>query len=286
MSTASDSQSIENQVIDRYAVVGNPIAHSKSPAIHARFADQTKQSLCYVAQLVTEGEFKQAADIFFHAGGRGLNITVPFKLDAWAYADQQSARAKRAAAVNTLIKQEDGSVLGDNTDGCGLYRDITDNLGWEIAGKSVLVLGAGGAVRGVLEPLLAGNPKKIVVANRTVEKAQGLAEQFRDLGDIVGCGFADLNGEPFDLVINGTSASLQGDLPPLPSGLFTENGCSYDMMYGAETTVFNQWAKEQGVTRIADGLGMLVEQAAESFRLWRGIKPETKAVISDLRAQL
>jgi shikimate dehydrogenase len=272
--------------VDKYAVFGNPIKHSKSPQIHAAFAAETDQQLSYRAQLVAKDDFAGAARSFFAKGGKGLNITVPFKLDAFEFADQLSDRARRAGAVNTLALQEDGSIYGDNTDGVGLVRDISQNLAWEIAGKRVLLLGAGGAVRGVLEPLLRKKPSHLVVANRTVDKARQLAGDFKDLGDIRGCSFDALQGAHFDLVINGTSASLSGELPPLPAHLLTDEGCAYDMMYGPEPTPFMRWAAENAAWAVADGLGMLVEQAAESFCIWRGLRPRTGPVIEQLRGEL
>lgn len=282
----SESQQM-NAEPDRYAVFGNPIRHSKSPQIHTAFAEQTGQQLIYRAQLVELGHFDEAARSFFTSGGRGLNITVPFKLDAFAFADELSGRARRAGAVNTLARQDDGSIYGDNTDGIGLVRDLHDNLGWEIAERRVLLLGAGGAVRGILEPLLRRHPARLVIANRTVDKALALAAAFSDLGvDIEGCGLEALPGRSFDLVINATSASLAGELPPLPDGLLSDSGCCYDMMYGAEPTPFMRWAAGQTAWAVADGLGMLVEQAAESFCIWRGVRPETRRVIEQLRASL
>jgi len=267
---------------DLYAVMGNPIGHSKSPQIHTAFAKITDQDMLYSAILVPLESFDAAVDDFFRRGGKGLNITVPFKENAWRYADDFSTRAQRAQAVNTLIRQADGRVLADNTDGVGMVRDITVNQGVSIEGKRVLVLGAGGAVRGVLQPLLEQQPSAVVVANRTVSKAQALADDFNDLGRIQGCGFSDVEGE-FDLIINGTSASLAGELPPLPISCVTATTVSYDMMYGAETTVFNQWALDHGAAKAIDGLGMLVEQAAEAFRLWRGVLPPTAGVMAAIR---
>ncbi len=271
---------------DKYAVFGNPIAHSKSPQIHKLFAEQTQQNLVYEKQLVDEEQFQQAADNFFNAGGKGLNITVPFKLDAYSYVSKTTERARKAGAVNTLIKNSDGTVLGDNTDGFGMVSDIVDNAGWEISGKRVLILGAGGAVRGVLQPVLEKQPAQLVIANRTVAKALQLAKGFADLGKIQSCGFEDLEGLKFDLVINGTSASLSGDLPPLPEKLLAENANCYDMMYGAELTVFLQWAKAHNAKGLRDGLGMLVGQAGESFYQWRGVRPNTEVVIKALRENL
>lgn len=271
--------------MDRYAVFGNPVAHSKSPQIHGMFAQQTGEALAYEKQQV-ESNFPQAVTRFFEGGGAGLNITVPFKLEAYDYADQLTERATNAGAVNTLKRLDDGSILGDNTDGFGMVSDITANLGWPISGKRVLLLGAGGAVRGVLQPLLQEQPAQLVIANRTVSKAQDLATAFTDYGAVEACRFEDLVGRQFDVVINGTSASLGGDLPPLPEHLLATGAACYDMMYGAQPTVFLQWAKQQGCLRIADGLGMLVGQAAESFLLWRGVKPETATVIEALREAL
>lgn len=276
---------------DSYAVFGNPVQHSKSPQIHQAFAQQTAQDLSYNKQLVELEQFEQTAQTFFHGAGRGLNITVPFKTQAYEFADQLNQRARQAGAVNTLIKQADGSVVGDNTDGVGMLRDISDNLGWQLKGKTVLVLGAGGAVRGILAPLLAHRPKHLVIANRTVTKAVQLATGFKKEAEkagckIIACGFDDLDKSQFDVVINGTAASLAGDLPPLPETLLADSAACYDMMYGAQPTVFMQWASTHGALQVADGLGMLVEQAAESFYLWRGVRPETASVIAQLRAEL
>ena len=271
---------------DRYAVFGNPIKHSRSPQIHAAFAAQTGQHVSYRAQQVELGQFASAAGEFFSSGGKGLNITVPFKLDAYQFANELSGRARRAGAVNTLALQSDGSIYGDNTDGVGMVRDIHDNLGWEITARRVLLIGAGGGIRGVLEPLLRRHPSLVVIVNRTVEKAQQLAREFSDLGDVRACSFDALAGNQFDLVINGTSASLAGQLPPLPEQLLADNCSCYDMMYGAMPTPFMRWAAEQTAWAVADGLGMLVEQAAESFCIWRGVRPETHAVIDAIRSSL
>lgn len=270
---------------DLYAVFGNPINHSKSPAIHRQFAEQTGQDMHYTKQLVNEGEFEQAAQNFFAQGGKGLNITVPFKLKAFDFAQKRTPRAERAGAVNTLARLSDGSILGDNTDGIGMIHDM-HNLGWEIQGKRVLILGAGGAVRGILQPLLEESPARVTIANRTLSKAEALAKSFLDLGDIQAKSFDQLVGDSFDIVINGTSASLQGELPPLPDNLLAASACCYDMMYGAEPTIFLQWAKNHGATQIADGLGMLIGQAAEAFYLWRQIRPEVVPVITALRRQI
>ena len=270
---------------DLYAVFGNPINHSKSPSIHRMFAEQTGQDLHYTKQLVEVDKFAQTADEFFAQGGRGLNITVPFKQEAYTYAHKLTPRAERAGAVNFLAKLGDGSILGDNTDGIGMIHDM-HNLDWDIHGKRVLVLGAGGAVRGILQPLLEEQPAQVVIANRTLAKAEELAQHFLDLGDMQAKSYEQLAGEQFDIVINGTSASLSGELPPLPNNLLKPGACCYDMMYGAEPTVFLLWAQQQGAAHTADGLGMLVGQAAEAFYLWRQIRPEVVPVLTALRRQL
>jgi shikimate dehydrogenase len=270
---------------DRYCVVGNPVGHSKSPAIHAAFAEQTGQVLSYEAQLFELAEFAGQAAAFFKQGGKGLNITVPFKLDACEFADVLSDRAQRAGSVNTLLVGADHKIYGDNTDGVGLVRDIQHNHGGRLAGKRLLVLGAGGAVRGVLAMLLAEQPRALVIANRTEQKAHDLAAEFADLGAVSASSFQALMG-PFDLIINGTAASLQGDLPPLADGLLAPGAWCYDMMYGADETPFNGWARAQGAAKTMDGLGMLVEQAAESFFIWRQVRPDTGSVIELLRQQL
>jgi shikimate dehydrogenase len=272
--------------LDQYAVYGNPVKHSKSPQIHAAFAEQSGQLLHYRAHKVELGRFAEVAGQFFSHGGKGLNITVPFKLDAYEFAGQLSGRARRAGAVNTLAMQDDGIIYGDNTDGVGLVRDIHDNLGWELSGRRILVLGAGGAVRGILGPLLKQGPAHVLIANRTVEKAEQLVQHFDGLGHIAGCSYAGLASGQFDLIINGTSASMTGDLPPLPSHILSNDGCAYDMMYGAKPTPFMRWAASEMAWAVADGLGMLVEQAAESFCIWRGVRPDTKPVIELIRQSL
>jgi shikimate dehydrogenase len=270
--------------IDRYAVFGNPIKHSKSPQIHKLFAEQTGQSLSYTAELVEVGQFDQAIKVFFLLhNGKGLNITVPFKEDAWKCATQHSERALRAGAVNTLMVRQDGSLFGDTTDGIGLVRDLIQNHNIQIKDKDILLIGAGGAVRGVLEALLEQQPSSLLIANRTKQKAIQLAKDFSDLGNIKACGLDEINNASFDIVINGTSASLQGDLPPLPDSLFKENSCSYDMMYAAQATPFMEWSTNNAAAKVFDGLGMLVEQAAESFYIWRNVRPETKPVIQHIR---
>ncbi|WP_372749334.1 shikimate dehydrogenase [Litorivivens sp.] len=271
---------------DQYAVFGNPIRHSKSPEIHAAFAAQSKQDMIYRTHLVEEGKFAESAHRFFDNGGKGLNITVPCKVDAFRFADTLSDRARRAGAVNTLAKQDDGTIYGDNTDGAGIVRDMLENLAWDVTDRRVLILGAGGAVRGILSPLLARSPSHIVIANRTVKKAQDLAREFSELGEVRGCRYEGLAGSQFDLVINGTSASMAGELPPLPAELLSETACCYDMMYSADPTPFMRWAAGDAAWAVSDGLGMLVEQAAESFCIWRGIRPNTGPVIEQIRASL
>jgi shikimate dehydrogenase len=269
--------------MDRYAVVGNPIAHSKSPVIHGLFAEQTAQALTYDKLLVELTAFEEEVTGFFALGGKGLNVTVPFKEQAYRYADTLSERARLAGAVNTLSLQTDGTVCGDNTDGVGLVADLLAQ-GWTLSGRRVLILGAGGAVRGIVGPLLEQNPESLVIANRTVEKAAAIAQAFPQVAIGVSA-YEDLHGD-FDLVINGTSASLGGELPPLPSGILGANSATYDLMYGAEPTAFLRFAQEQGAKQRSDGLGMLVEQAAEAFYLWRGVRPETAPVIARLRQMI
>ena len=271
--------------MDQYAVMGNPIAHSKSPAIHSMFAQQTGEALEYTAILVPPGEFESAVRLFVDSGGRGLNITVPFKQDAWALVDRRSVPADKAGAVNTIAVQDDGSLYGANTDGLGIVRDIEQNQKMNLRGKSILLLGAGGAVRGVLSPVLACQPEVVVIANRTVGKADELVHIFSDEGSVQSSGFDQLPRARFDVVINGTAASLQGDVPPSPSAAVANAVC-YDMMYGAHPTAFMQWALRNGAASVCDGLGMLVEQAAESFYIWRGVRPDTTSVIQKLRASL
>lgn len=262
---------------DRYAVFGHPIAHSKSPQIHTAFARQTGQDMTYEAILAPLDGFAESVAAFIAAGGRGANVTVPFKEEAFRLASRLSPRAQRAGAVNTLSFEADG-ILGDNTDGAGLVADLTRNLLCTIVGKRVLLLGAGGAARGVIEPLLDQQPAALVIANRTVSRAEELAELFGR--GVRACSF-DAADTPFDLVINATAASLAGDLPPLSPRVFTPDTLAYDMMYGRDTP-FLDFARTHGA-RTADGLGMLVEQAAEAFHLWRGVRPDTAPVIASLR---
>jgi len=271
-----------NKNTDYYAVIGNPISHSLSPLIHSEFAKQTNQDLNYSAKLVEIGQVKDFVHHFMRNKGKGLNITVPFKLDAFNLATELSPRAQRAGAVNTLILKN-SRILGDTTDGIGLLNDLKNNHQQNLKNKHILVVGAGGAVRGVLEPLLLESPASLVIANRTLSKAEQLARDFADFGDISARQFEQLNDSKFDLIINGTSASLSGNLPPLANNLFAANACAYDMMYAKEPTVFMQWAQQQGVGTVLDGLGMLVEQAAEAFYLWRDKRPKTQDIIHMLK---
>ncbi|MDI3490694.1 MAG: shikimate dehydrogenase [Thauera sp.] len=274
--------------MDRYAVIGHPIAHSKSPQIHAAFARQTAQDISYEAILAPLDGFVATVQAFRAAGGRGMNVTVPFKLEAFALADRHTPRARAAGAVNTLAFGADG-ILGDNTDGAGLVRDLTVNLGCALQGRRVLLLGAGGAARGAILPLLGERPAVLAIANRTMAKAEELIRAFAaDAGEtrLSASSFAALAGQSFDVVINATAASLSDDVPPLPPGLYADGALAYDMMYGRGDTAFMATARTDGATRVADGLGMLVEQAAESFTLWRGIRPDSRAVLAELRRQI
>ena len=270
---------------DRYAVMGHPIAHSKSPFIHRRFAVQTGEPVAYDALLVEPDGFRSAVEHFRAQGGRGLNVTIPFKEEAFALASRRTGRAERAGAVNTLWF-EGAAVCGDNTDGIGLVRDLTRNLLVEVEACSVLLLGAGGAARGVIGPLLDENPRRIAIANRTASRAVELAGQFAPQGPVSAVALDALPAGGFDIVINATAASLAGELPPLPRGTLHTGGVAYDTAYAANPTPFVEWGTREGASVATDGLGMLVEQAAESFRLWRGREPSTVPVIDALRAHL
>ncbi len=280
----------DNAGMDRYAVIGHPIGHSQSPRIHTLFAQNTGQSLTYTAIEAPLDGFATAVDAFRAAGGLGLNVTLPFKIEACAYATEVSERARIAGAANALAF--DGPhCRADNFDGIGLVRDITANLGQPIAGRRVLVLGAGGAARGALQPLLMAGPLRLLVANRSVDKARDLVHSLHALG--LGCGilaaggWADLaRAGAFDIVINATSASLTADALPLPPGVFAPDGLAYDMVYGKGLTPFLRQARAAGTAHLADGVGMLVEQAAEAFAWWRGVRPETRPVIDQLAVPL
>jgi shikimate dehydrogenase len=268
---------------DRYVVIGNPIAHSKSPDIHAQFAEQTGQHLRYERLLVPIGGFADAVRELIGQGCRGANVTVPFKLDAHAAATTLTERAQAAGAVNTL-KFDGGEIIGDNTDGIGLVTDIVRNAGVPMNNKRILLLGAGGAARGVILPILDQHPAQLVIANRTVSNAMDLARQFGEYSVVDASSFESLQ-QPFDIIINATSASLSADLPPIPAVIFGAGALAYDMMYGKDSTVFMRFALQHGAI-VRDGLGMLVEQAAESFFVWRGVRPDTAPVFSMLRANL
>ncbi len=270
---------------DAYAVMGNPISHSRSPQIHAAFAKQTKQRINYTAIQVDPGGFEQAVGNFFANGGKGLNVTVPFKREAWELADKLGPEAEHAGAVNTLL-MDNTNIVGRNTDGIGLVRDVLGNHSGTIANQSILLVGAGGAARGVLQPLLAEGPKQLVIANRTPARAHELAADFSSEGNVSGSSFDELEGQQFDFIINASAASLQGEVPPLPDSVCSQTTWCYDMMYAAKPTVFMQWATQHHAAKSLDGLGMLVEQAAESFFHWRGVRPETAVVIQQIREQL
>ncbi len=249
------------------------------------FAKQTGQTLEYKAVLVAPDNFEAAVHDFAKHGGKGLNVTVPFKQTAYEFADSLSTRAQQAGAVNTIIINE-SDFYGDNTDGVGLERDLLNNHGLIINDKRILLVGAGGAGRGVLAALLLQKPQLLTIANRTAERAIELAQAFAPLGNTHGCGFTELGQQPYDIIINATSASLHGELPPLPESVIDSNTFCYDMMYAKAPTVFMQWASDHHAGGVSDGLGMLVEQAAESFWLWRNVKPETAPVITAIRALL
>ena len=269
--------------MDRYIVIGNPVAHSLSPRIHAAFARATGEPIEYTPLEVPPGKFAEHAARFFDEGGRGANVTLPFKQDAFAWAAQRSVRAQTAGASNCLAMHE-GRVLADNTDGAGLVVDLVENLRLTLRDRRVLILGAGGATRGVLAPLLALGPGEVVIANRTLERAQELCARFASLGTLRAVALDALRAERYDLVINATSSGTRGEAMTLPAGLFTARTFAYDMAYGAGARVFLAQARAGGAPS-SDGLGMLVEQAAESFLLWRGKRPSTQSILRELRAE-
>lgn len=269
----------------RFAVFGNPIKHSRSPLIHSAFAAQSSQRLEYRAVRVGIDDFERAVGAFFDDGGAGLNVTVPFKERAAAMAARLSPRAERAGAVNTLWL-EDGNLCGDTTDGVGLVRDMVANQGWQLAGSRVLIIGAGGAVRGVLEPLLREQPASIDIVNRTVERAETLATEFSLLGTVRAGALDSVTDQQFDLIVNASSAGLTGEAPAIPGGILSEKCCCYDLVYGAEPTAFMRWAAHNAAWAVSDGLGMLVEQAAEAYYVWHRTRPETQPVIQELRGVL
>ncbi len=272
-------------MIDQYRVTGNPIKHSLSPRIHTHFAEITGESLEYTTQLLEAETFTDTLKAQLTSGEiKGSNVTLPFKELAWQLATVRTARAETAGAANTLWLNQQGEICADNTDGIGLLTDLKNNLGLELACKRVLILGAGGAVRGVIQPMLEAQVASVVIANRTVSKAQAIADVFNTVS-VSACGYEDISGPAFDLIVNGTSASIGGELPPVPAEAIDAKSCGYDMMYGAEKTPFCNWCEQHGA-RAIDGLGMLVEQAAESFAIWRGVKPETAKILNELRAEL
>ncbi|HAS6031200.1 shikimate dehydrogenase [Vibrio vulnificus] len=273
-----------NQQIDRYAVFGNPIEHSKSPFIHTLFARQTNQPLIYTAETAPKEGFVEAVKSFFAEGGKGCNVTLPFKEEAYQFASRLTERAQLAGAVNTLKKLDDGDIIGDNTDGAGLVQDLLQHQ-VVLAGARILVIGAGGAARGVLKPLLDQKPASLTITNRTFSKAEELAVLFAAYGSVTAKEMNTVT-EEYDVIINSTSASLSGELPALSSSIFAANSTGYDMMYGKGDTTFNQWAKQHGAAHAYDGLGMLVGQAAESFMLWRGLRPGSKQILRELRKNL
>lgn len=267
---------------DRYGVIGHPISHSKSPVIHQQFATQTGQDISYEAFDIAPENLAEALNTLIEDGVKGLNVTVPHKNSIAEWVDELSERARKAGAVNTVIIDADGRTSGDNTDGSGLLQDLKHNLAINPADKNILVLGAGGATRGIIQPLLESGPAGLRIANRTVEKAVDLANLFADVGKISTCRFDELGGQPFDLIINATSAGLTGEVPPFPASIIDSHVICYDLSYSMTETPFCVWAAEQGATEVQQGWGMLVEQAAESFRIWRGVRPDTASVLKML----
>ncbi|WP_017942605.1 MULTISPECIES: shikimate dehydrogenase [unclassified Thioalkalivibrio] len=273
---------------DRYAVVGNPIHHSLSPRIHTLFAEQTGQNLVYGARLGTPGQFAEEINGWFAEGLKGLNVTVPFKEEAFALTRVLTDRARHAGAVNTLWRDDEYRIHGDNTDGIGFCRDL-DRLGFDVRNRHILILGAGGATRGLLQPLLEGAPEALVIANRTVTRAEGLVEAFRDIAPatrLSACGLDTLPQGPFDLVVNATATGLGEDTLDLPVHLVHADSLAYDLVYGTGAQRFLAWAADAGCANGSDGLGMLVEQAAEAFAIWRGVHPETDPVLRELRHEI
>jgi len=270
--------------IDRYAVVGNPITHSLSPQIHRLFADQTQQSMSYEAIELSLDDFPAQIRELQQQGLRGANVTVPFKQQAWEICQQTSPRAELAGAVNTLVFMDGGEISGDNTDGAGLTRDLIYNHNTPVAQQKILIMGAGGATRGVLSPLLALDPDSITIVNRTLDKAEKLALDFNPVGQISVCSYDSLGAEKFDLIINATAAGLSNQVPPICEEVLSSNSICYDMMYNLNgPTAFVEWAQSRGAASAIDGLGMLIEQAAESFYIWRGVRVSTAEVIKNLR---
>ena len=268
---------------NHYAVFGNPIAHSKSPIIHDLFAEQFGISLVYQAIEVEQEQFQETLNEFFAIGGKGLNVTVPFKQDAFNVSEILTQRARTCQSVNTVWQDKEGRINGDTTDGEGLVNDLLNHQ-IVLNGKAILIMGAGGTVRSILQPLLNQKPDNLTIVNRTVSKAQSLAIQFSNEGVVSACSYEDLKVKRFDLVINATSSSLQGELPPLPQTILNHSAACYDLMYGDADTLFMQWASDSGAATVLDGLGMLVEQAAEAFHIWHGERPDTASVLASLRS--
>lgn len=269
-------------VIDRYAVMGYPVSHSRSPAIHRLFAVQTGENLQYELLEVAPDKLATAIRQFAKTGGKGLNITLPHKSEVTRLVDDMSERASNAGAVNTLVFR-DGEIFGDNTDGVGFLRDLQENLELTLEGANILILGAGGATRGIIAPLLDVKPKSLLIANRTISRAKSLAEHFSTQGPVTACHFEDVRKPPvYDLVVNATSAGLKGEMPPYPEDAIGEDTVCYDLSYSMKATPFASWAAEHGAARSVMGWGMLVEQAAESFYLWRGVRPDTAQVLKQL----
>ncbi len=273
-------------VIDRYGVMGYPVSHSRSPVIHRLFAQQTQQELQYELLQVSPSKLERAVLQFGRTGGKGLNITVPHKSEVTRLVGDMSERASNAGAVNTLVFRDD-EIYGDNTDGVGLMRDLQDNLGLQLKEMNILILGAGGATRGIVSPLLEAEPESIVIANRTLSRATALADHFSANGPVSACRFKNIGTLPvYDLVINATSAGIKGDTPPYPEAAIHPKTVCYDLSYGLSPTPFSIWAAEQGAKRSVTGWGMLVEQAAESFFIWRGVRPDTAAVLKQLTTNI
>jgi len=268
--------------LDNYCVIGNPVSHSKSPLIHHAFAKQTGQDIQYQAVLVEVGGLPSFLQEFQEQGGKGLNVTLPFKGDAWQAMDVCTPRANIAESVNTIWFAEDGSRHGDTTDGCGLVRDLHNN-NIKPEKKRILILGAGGAVRGVLKDLIESGPAEVTIVNRTHSRAEELARQFSDCPNLQVLPLQELGSNRYEIIINGTSASLKGEQLSLPETILAPAACCYDMVYSDTDTVFVHWAKNHGAAIAVDGLGMLVEQAAEAFFIWRGVRPDTRPVIEMLR---
>ena len=276
-------------MIDQYAVIGNPIAHSKSPWIHAEFSQICDERLNYgLLESEPDAEaFKSIIKRFIESGAKGVNVTMPFKEIAWEMADQLSERAKLAGAVNTLSFTDAGLILGDTTDGVGLVNDLTNNIKINLASKKILILGAGGAVKGVIQPLLEKEPEVVHIVNRSVHRAEELVGVFSTYGPVSAGSYDHLPGlGQFDVVINATPANFSGELPPIPADIFTSQGLAYDMSYAAAPTLFERWCVENGASAVCNGLGMLVEQAAEAFYIWRDKRPPTEQVLADLRTSL